>query len=349
MWQKLLVKLQRDVQQGLPVKNTRYTVGSWLDYWLEQIIRPDREPKTYEGYEVLVRVHIKPILGKVALDKLQVEDIERWMRELERRKVGVRTRQSALTRLRTALTLAMRRGHLVRNVAELVDVPRQTRQKHAPPNVEDLRRLLDVTRDDRLHAMILVALGIGLRRGWSPRSSVEGPRRRGENSHCSPARHTDKQTGIQVRSGAKSRAGQRVVMMPQLIARALHRHQAVQFQDRLLAGSLWKGPDYPDGKSVGYVFTSRIGTVMEPRRVNVYFKSACKRAGLNARVFHGLRHDFGSLLLVAGVPTRVVQEMLGHANPYITMGTYQHVSDELQRDAADRLDVVLESLAQTAI
>ena len=37
----------------------------------------------------------------------------------------------------------------------------------------------------------------------------------------------------------------------------------------------------------------------------------------------------------------VVQEMLGHANPYITMGRYQHVPDELQRDAADRLDVVL--------
>ncbi len=73
----------------------------------------------------------------------------------------------------------------------------------------------------------------------------------------------------------------------------------------------------------------------------MYFSEACERAGIPAHTFHGLRHDFGSLLLAAGVPTRVVQEMLGHANPYITMGRYQHVPDELQRDAADRLDVVL--------
>jgi integrase len=93
------------------------------------------------------------------------------------------------------------------------------------------------------------------------------------------------------------------------------------------------------------VFTSTIGTVMEPRRVNTYFARACARAGIGGHTFHGLRHDFGSLLLAAGVPTRVVQEMLGHANSYITMGRYQHVPDELQRDAAERLDAVLGSMS----
>jgi integrase len=41
--------------------------------------------------------------------------------------------------------------------------------------------------------------------------------------------------------------------------------------------------------------------------------------------------------------------MLGHASPYMTMGRYQHVPDALQRDAADRLDVVLESMSQRVI
>lgn len=62
---------------------------------------------------------IKPYLEQIALDKLQPEELERWLRELDRRGVGVRTRQ-CLSRLRTALTLAMRRGYVVRNVAELV-------------------------------------------------------------------------------------------------------------------------------------------------------------------------------------------------------------------------------------
>jgi integrase len=88
---------------------------------------------------------------------------------------------------------------------------------------------------------------------------------------------------------------------------------------------------------------------MELRAVNVYFTKALQRSGLSQRTYHGPRHDLGSLLLAAGVPTRVVQEMLGHASPYMTMGRYQHVPDALQRDAADRLDVVLESMSQRVI
>jgi integrase len=189
--------------------------------------------------------------------------------------------------------------------------------------------------------MILVALGLGLRRGevlglkWEDIDL--------EARTLTVRRHVvrTKQAGRAIREGAKTRAGERTIVLPQLLVQALRRHQARQFEDRLLAGARWLGPSYVDRKPTGYVFTSTVGTVMEPRRVNAYFSRACERAGLSEHTFHGLRHDFGSLLLAAGVPPRVVQEMLGHANPYITMGRYQHVPDELQRDAADRLDAVL--------
>lgn len=143
----------------------RQTVGGWLDYGIEEIIKPEREATTYAAYETFSRLHIKPYLGQIALDKLQPEELERWLRELDRRGVGVRTRQCCLSRLRTALTLALRRGYVVRNVAELVDPPASIRKKHQAPKMDDLKRLLDATREDRLHAMILVALGLGLRRG----------------------------------------------------------------------------------------------------------------------------------------------------------------------------------------
>ena len=37
----------------------------------------------------------------------------------------------------------------------------------------------------------------------------------------------------------------------------------------------------------------------------------------------------------AGVPTKVVQERLGHSSPLITMKLYQHVMPGMGRDAAD--------------
>ena len=60
--------------------------------------------------------------------------------------------------------------------------------------------------------------------------------------------------------------------------------------------------------------------------------------------FHGLRHDFASLLLAAGVADRVVMEIMGHSNIAITANRYQHVPDELQRQAADRLDELFRAI-----
>jgi integrase len=61
----------------------------------------------------------------------------------------------------------MRRSHVARNVAApaFVDSPSGARQKHEAPKLDELEHLLDVTRDDRRHAMLPVALGLGLRRG----------------------------------------------------------------------------------------------------------------------------------------------------------------------------------------
>ena len=43
----------------------------------------------------------------------------------------------------------------------------------------------------------------------------------------------------------------------------------------------------------------------------------------------------------AGTPQRIVMEMMGHSN-YSMTTRYQHVPDALQREAADRLDELLQ-------
>jgi integrase len=56
---------------------------------------------------------------------------------------------------------------------------------------------------------------------------------------------------------------------------------------------------------------------------------------------HGLRHTCATLLLAAGVPSRVVQERLGHQKIETTLSVYAHVMPGQQRDAANRLAAVL--------
>ena len=57
--------------------------------------------------------------------------------------------------------------------------------------------------------------------------------------------------------------------------------------------------------------------------------------------FHDLRHTCALLLLGKGFNGKFVQELLGHTTIAITLDTYSHVLPDLQREATDRLDVML--------
>jgi integrase len=89
------------------------------------------------------------------------------------------------------------------------------------------------------------------------------------------------------------------------------------------------------------VFTSTIGTPIEVGNPRRSFWRLLEKAGLPRMRFHDLRHSCASLLLVQGVPARVVMETLGHSNISITMDTYTHVLPELQRQAAEAMDRAL--------
>jgi integrase len=117
-------------------------------------------------------------------------------------------------------------------------------------------------------------------------------------------------------------------------------HRQRQLDSWLLAGARWKGPAYLDKESIGPVFTSTVGTILEPRNVYRYFDHVRGKADLGGHTFHGLRHDFASLLLAVGTPQRIVMEMMGHSN-YSMTARYQSVPDALQREAVDRLDAFL--------
>ena len=57
--------------------------------------------------------------------------------------------------------------------------------------------------------------------------------------------------------------------------------------------------------------------------------------------FHDLRHSAATILLVAGVHPKVVQERLGHSTIAMTMDIYSHVLPSMQQEAADKIDDML--------
>ncbi len=72
-----------------------------------------------------------------------------------------------------------------------------------------------------------------------------------------------------------------------------------------------------------------------------YFKKVLKQAGLPPIRIHDARHTFATMMLELGESPKTVQTMLGHSRVSITLDTYSHVSLELEKKAADKLNAAL--------
>ncbi|MFI6744376.1 tyrosine-type recombinase/integrase [Nonomuraea sp. NPDC050451] len=72
----------------------------------------------------------------------------------------------------------------------------------------------------------------------------------------------------------------------------------------------------------GFVVTQPNGSRLHPQHVSDQFLWLAYLTGLPPIRLHNLRHGAASLMLVAGVEMKVVQETLGHTSSVFTADTY---------------------------
>ncbi|MCL5744442.1 MAG: site-specific integrase [Acidobacteria bacterium] len=351
-----LTKALRDRQRGINIDPKKRTVADFLDSWLQSIKR-DVSPATYVSYEGAVRLHLKPGLGKILLSKLRPDHVQEFKQAKleavmssgpgvkkptkdqpapEPRHLSAKTVQYLLLVLRMALGEACKLDLIPRNVAELVDFPKIEHPEIRPYTPEEAQNFLLKAKEHRLGALFSAAIALGLRKGealalkWSAIDFERGTL--SVKLSLQRIKLPGEKKGKLLLKEPK-RSSRRTLNIPQVVLSELIQHRQRQEQERILAGSRWKDSEF--------VFTSGIGTPLEPRNVERAFSEIRLAAGLPRVRIHDLRHTAATLLLAQGVHPRVVMELLGHSQIAITMNTYSHVVPALRKDAADKMDAIL--------
>jgi len=316
-------------------------------------------------YRLAIRAHLVPKLGHHRLDRLQPEHLEVAYLELVGFGLAASTVLYAHRVLSQALSVAVRRGTLARNVASLVDPPRGRTAEVEALSLAEARAVLMAAEGQRNGARWSVGLALGLRQGealglsWERSVDLDAgdlvvgqalqrvAYRHGCRQTCGsraascPARELDLPVGFAVirrlHGGLvlvepKSEAGKRTVALPAPLVDALRAHRQVQLEERLKAGSMWEGHNL--------VFCQPNGRPIDPRRDWGAWKALGAAAGVRASRVHDARHTAATLLLVQGVGPRVVMEIMGWSDQRMLL-RYQHVVDELRRDAAERVGSAL--------
>ena len=310
---------RKAVDAGLTPTSDRLTVAAYLADWLDAN-RSTVRPSTWTRYAGMVRTHHIPRLGRLPLTKLAAGDVERMLRAMADAGLSARTCHHARAILRTALARAVRHVLILRNAAGLATPPRVEHREVEAWDAAQVRTFLDAIRGHRLEALFTVAVVTGLRQGellglrWSDVDMTAG---------TLTVRHSLQRVDGRLQLvEPKTPRSRRTVPLPELALRALRAAQ--------------------DGPMIGtHLFTTPDGSPLYGTAVYRDFLDVTAAAGLPRIRFHSLRHTAASLLLAQGTHPRVVMEMLGHSTIALTMNTYSHVIPALERDAADRMNVIL--------
>jgi integrase len=311
-----LAKTIADRDGGLIFDAGKMKLGEYLDRWLSDSVKGTVRASTYERHEAIIRLHIKPSLGRVGLKKLTPAHVRGLIGEKLNAGLAPATVRKIHSTLHKALSQAVSDGMVPRNAAD-VKAPRPTPEEMRPLSEAEARAFLEAAREtgDRFEALYVLAIATGLRRGellglrWDDVDLKRGTLRVGRALVREGGRHALGET--------KTRRGRRQINLTPRTVNALKTHRKNQLEEKIRRTGLYQ--DH------GLVFASGVGTPLNPENlVKRSFKPLLKKAGLPEIRFHDLRHTCATLLLGRGVHQKFVQELLGHATIAMTLDTYSH-------------------------
>jgi integrase len=183
----------------------------------------------------------------------------------------------------------------------------------------------------RYRPVLLLIAATGLRRGealglrWEHVNLIDG---------CLKVTATLSRVGTElVITAPKTPRSRRTIPLSSAMVSLLKTQRVTQVAERLHAGNQWT--------DTGLVFTTELGTPVDPRNVLRAIQIAAGKAGVKGVGVHTLRHSAAVSWLEAGVHIKAVADLLGHSSISVTGDIYGHTSEDTARAAIDGLSGVL--------
>ena len=328
----VLQEMLYEQKQGILATGVKQTLGQYLEFWLENVQKPAIRINHYINTRTIMNLHILPVLGRVQLQQLTAQQVQSLYAQKLSEGKSAKTIHHIHGILHKALAQAARWRLVARNVCDVVELPRLRRYEYQTLTKEQAQRLLEAAKGHRFEVLLALALTTGMRHGellglhWQDINF--------DNGTLQVRRSVSRVRGQGYKEfEPKTTRSMRLLTLPQFILEMLKDHRTHQEEAQRAAATA--------GRDQGLVFCNKYGSYLRPDRVRKQFQKLLADAGLPHMRFHDLRHSAATILMSMGVPAKVVQEILGHANISMTLGIYSHVLPGMQDDAMGKWDDLL--------
>ena len=315
----------------------KLTVGEWLDIWTQDYLGGVKSSTAYL-YKKNVELYIAPRLGNIKLESLNAHTVQHFYNELVSptdpavNPLSAKTVKNIHGVFHKAMQQAVLIGYLRYNPADACILPRIERKKIKPFDDAQITAFLTAIQGNRFETLFILTLFTGMREGevlgltWDCIDFHTGIISVEKQMQL----HQDKGSkGYELVSPKNGRS--RTIAAAQTVLARLQQQRRWQMQQKLLLGSDWQNPE-------GLVFTNEFGTHLTKPTVYREYKRIVAAIGCPDARFHDLRHSYAVATIRAGDDIKTVQGNLGHATAAFTLDVYGHVTDQMKRESADRME-----------
>lgn len=299
------------------------TLGTWLTYWLRNVVKANVAEATLANYTMLIDTHlINSEMGRMRLRDISTQNIRQFLTgKLE--KLSSRTVLMLHHFLKSSLQQAVDDAVLFRNPASPVKRPKVAPKKNKRLETAAVRKLLAAATGYH-RTMILLAWTSGLRR-----EEILGLCWSDYKAGAITVRHSVKKGRI-LSTELKTPSAYRTVPLPPETVRALNALEKEK-------------PKVVNLTTPDLIFPAADGKPIEPIVLTRYFARLCERCKIEATL-HCLRHTYASNLAEANVHPSRAQYLLGHATAKMTLDGYTHI----RGDNMDGISEVVEKMTTEA-
>ncbi|NED74080.1 site-specific integrase [Streptomyces sp. SID9944] len=290
--------------------------GDYAAAWVKE--RP-LAPRTAELYASLLRLHLAPTFGAMALADITPAAVRTWRRARLDAGVGPSTVAKAYALLRTVMGTAVQDDLIRRNPCQIKNGSTVVTPERPTASIPEVFAIADRIQP-RYKVLVLLAAFCGLRWGELValhRSDIDLEhgmiRVRGAVSELT--------SGQRVYKAPKSAAGKRLVAVPASVLPLLITHMKV----------------FAESGADGRVFVGAKKATPRRNHFNRLWHKACADAGVKGLRFHDLRHTGNTLASRTNASTKELMARLGHSTARAAL-IYQHANYDREREIADAVD-----------
>jgi integrase len=322
--ERWLSAVETDIQRGAWANpdGASVTLGVFATAWIKE--RPGLRPKTVQLYGGLLRLHIEPTLGLLALGDLNPAQIRRWRADLLEAGVGPVTVAKAYRLLRAVLGTAVTDRLIRENPCQIKGASTECSPERPVLTVAQVYAIADAM-PKRYRVLVLLATFASMR--WGELAAlVREDVDLGAGTVQIRVALVELVDGSLVVGPPKSAAGRRVVSLPSFVVAELRRH---------LADYVGRAPTAP-------VFPGPKGALLRRSNFQQHWRRALLAAGVPAVHFHDLRHTGNTLTAHAGATLSDLMTRMGHSTTRAAR-IYLHTTSARDRVVADALGKLVEA------